>query len=356
MRIALVSIIRPRRGSGDGITEYAYELYSEFRKRHRVDLVYSIKSTSKNNVLGLAYTNLTFNRKIAALAGKDYDIIHIVNHEIGSAAKLLKRNGTRAKVVTTVHDLLRLRKGYTSGALQSIYNRRVLGQMRDARDFSDFVIFVSSMTRSDFARTFGASARSCVVPDGVGKEFLSAVRAARGAKKKFRVGYIGSLAYHKNVGFVLRVAERLRDPAYEFHIYGSGVQGDDLRRYAEEKGLANVHFHGFLDEDQKIRTLDSFDAFIFPTLYEGFGMPILEAQARGLPVIIFKGGRVPGEVGRHCLKARDAAHAAGIIASLREKGYDKMLKARSISYARRMTWASVATKTLNIYKQLLEEQ
>lgn len=357
MRIALVSIIKPRRGSGDGMTEYAYELYSNIGRSHRVDLVYSIESARKNNVLGLVYTNLAFRRRIARLAGEDYNIIHVVNQEVGFAARILKRNGTRAKVVTTVHDLLRFQRGYHKGALQHAYNRVVMGQIRAVPEYSDFILFDTQLSKSEFERMFDRPVRSRVVPLGVRREFLAGrAEAKRGGKGPFRVGYVGSLAYHKNVGFILRVAERLRGPEYEFHIYGSGVQRRELAAYADEKGLSNVRFHGFLDEERKISTLDSFDAFMFPTLYEGFGLPILEAQARGLPVIVYAKGKVSEEVRRDCLKAQNEAQAAAMVRGLRERGYGSGERRKAMDYAGGFTWAKTAAKTLNIYKQLLQKQ
>lgn len=357
MKIALVNIAKPARGSGDGMTEYAYELYLNFRKKHKVDLVYAIESAKKNNVLGLVYTNLAFRRRIKELAGKDYDIIHIANQEVGFAARILKENRTSAKVVTTVHDLLRFQKGYHKGVLQLIYNRIVMGQISAIPECSDVILFDSELARSEFERIFPRPVKSCVISLGVRKEFLTERAAVRRRRDgKFRVGYIGSLAYHKNVGFILRVAEMLRDPAYEFHIHGSGVQNDELRRYAKEKGLTNVHFHGFLDEEQKISTLDSFDAFMFPTRYEGFGLPILEAQARGLPIIVYAKGMVSDEVRKYCMKADDAAQAARIIAGLHNRGYGMKERARATDYARGFTWKNAANNTLNTYKSILKRE
>jgi glycosyltransferase involved in cell wall biosynthesis len=354
MRIALVNIIKPMKGSGDGITEYTYELYEILRKSHDVDMCYSIASSRKNNIAGLVRTNLLFNFKLRKLAKEDYDVIHITNHEVGSAAKVLKGAGSRAKVVTTVHDLLRFQKGYHKGALQSAYNRVVMRQMRDIPRFSDFVLFDSVQTRSDFERIFGGSRRSRVVSLGVKEEFLSSRRAPR-AKGPFTIGYIGSLAYHKNVPFILRVAERLKgDRRFRFLVYGSGVQREELAAYKEEKGLDNVRLCGFLKEDEKMRTLDSLDAFIFPTMYEGFGLPIMEAQARGIPVIICKKGRVPEEVGRRCLKAADEDAAARIIRRLLERGYPRKEREAATRYARGFTWKRAAAETFDVYRLLVK--
>jgi len=61
----------------------------------------------------------------------------------------------------------------------------------------------------------------------------------------------------------------------------------------EIKQNERIKFIGFAPEEKIVDIYDSFDVFVFPILYEGFGMPIIEAQSRGLPVIIYKYGKIP---------------------------------------------------------------
>ena len=90
---------------------------------------------------------------------------------------------------------------------------------------------------------------------------------------------------HKNVIFLLKAAEILKSKAeYKFAIYGTGIDKNMLLKFKQDHGLDNVDFNGYLKEDNKLKAYDSFDAFAFPSLYEGLGYPILEAQSRGLPI------------------------------------------------------------------------
>ena len=82
LRIALVNITKPHSGSGDGITEYTWQLYKKLQTKAQVDLIYSLESTKRNNIRGLVKTNIFFNIKIKKLASEGYDIIHITNHEL----------------------------------------------------------------------------------------------------------------------------------------------------------------------------------------------------------------------------------------------------------------------------------
>ncbi|MEM3610337.1 MAG: glycosyltransferase, partial [Candidatus Anstonellales archaeon] len=114
----------------------------------------------------------------------------------------------------------------------------------------------------------------------------------------------------------------------------------------------NIRFMGFAPEEKLIETYDSFDCFVFPSLYEGFGLPILEAQARGLPVIIYKYGKIPKEVRKYCFEAESPEHMAQIIENLKENGYNEKLKEKATAYARSFTWEKTAKETLKIYKKV----
>jgi len=95
-------------------------------------------------------------------------------------------------------------------------------------------------------------------------------------------------------------------------------------------------------------------AIVFPSLYEGFGQPILEAQSRGLPVIIYKYGKIPKEVRRYCFEAESPEHMAQIIENLKENGYNEKEQKKAMEYARSFTWEKTAKETLEVYKKVLE--
>jgi alpha-1,3-rhamnosyl/mannosyltransferase len=107
-------------------------------------------------------------------------------------------------------------------------------------------------------------------------------------------------------------------------------------------------------EENKVKAYDSFDAFAFPSMYEGLGHPILEAKARGLLVILYKYGKIPKEVRRYCFEAESPEHMAQIIENLNENGYNKKLQRKATEYARSFTWERCAKETLIVYKRSFE--
>ncbi len=110
---------------------------------------------------------------------------------------------------------------------------------------------------------------------------------------------------------------------------------------------------GYLKEENKLNAYDNFDAFVFPSLYEGLGYPILEAQARGLPVVIYKYGKVPKKVRKYCFEAESPEHMAQIIENLKEKGYNEKLRKKATAYARSFTWEKCAKETVEVYKTII---
>ncbi len=155
----------------------------------------------------------------------------------------------------------------------------------------------------------------------------------------------------KNPEFFIDAFKRLQNEKYELRIWGKlGYDRDNLINKVH--GTKNIHFKGFAPEDKLVDIYDSFNAFVFPSLYEGFGIPIIEAQARGVPVIIYKRGRIPKEVRKYCLEAESPERMAQIIEDLKENGYNEKERKRAMEYARSFTWNRAAKNTLAVYRKV----
>ena len=356
MKIALINTIKSAEGTGDGMTEYTYQLYARLSKSNEVDLIYSVDKLVRNNVKGLLYTNTLFKNKMSKVNWEKYDIVHITNQEMGFVARIIKkRPGSKVKVITTIQDFARVDKGVQKGILQHTYSRIVRRSVTDAFKYSDLILFTSSQTEKDADKHFKPGYKKAMINLAVRESIL----AAPFHKKKnpiFTVGYIGSLASHKNVIMILKTANLMKHKGCQFIIYGKGIEYDGLMQFKDKNGLENVKFMGFAPEDRIAQIYDSFDAFMFPSKYEGFGLPILEAQSRGLPVLVYKGGKVPEEVTRYCFKAGTPKDATAVIIKLNNRSYDKKQYTKATAYARNFNWDATARKTLNAYGHMLKEK
>ena len=355
----MLSSVRSYAGSGTGITEYNYQLYKYIKKISSsgttIDKLYALPKSKRNNMGGILYTNTLFKNKLCAVQKEKYEIIHITDHEIGFAAKILKKAGNSAKIITTIHDLSKFERGLHRGLSQKVYNKLVQGSIKDAIKYSDFILCNSSQTLNTTEERFGKIKNIKVVPHGTNDAIIKAKIPKRKAHKKFVIGYVGALMKHKNVIFLLEAAEILKsEPEYKFVIYGTGTDKNMLSRFKHGNDLANVDLNGYLKENSKLKAYDGFNAFAFPSLYEGLGYPILEAQSRGLPVIIYKYGKIPKEVRKYCFEAESPGHMAQIIKDLKRNGYNEKLRNKAMGYARSFTWKKCARETLEVYQRVLK--
>jgi glycosyltransferase involved in cell wall biosynthesis len=354
MKIALVSIVKPQEGSGDGPTEYAFRLYEQIRKRNDVSLIYSLGASRSGNVAGLIYTNTLFRSKIKALAGDGYDIIHVTNQELGFAAKIVKVMGSSAMVVTTIHDLMRIvGKEFHRGVVQQSYNFLVGSSIEAAVKYSDRVIFPSSRVAGEAAELFRGAKNFSTIPLAARDSLLKAAPKKRHLGRSLTVGYFGGFSKPKNVGFILRTALSLKSKGgFTFKLYGAGQETTRLSAYKTSRRLSNVYLMGSVPEGKLLSMYDSFDVFMYPSLKEGPAPQVLDALARGLPVVVVKGNLLDKEIAEHCIVANSERHAAEILMRLRQKGYEERLRQKGLRFARGRSWRDVAEETLNVYKIL----
>ena len=217
MKIVLINTIKPAEGSGDGITEYAYQLYRQLSKDHEVDLFYSLDGMIRYNIKGLVYTNTVFRKNLAKLfAGRKYDIVHIVNHEVGFVPnhKIIKQVSPNMKVITTLHDMARFEGINKTDLFQNAYDLVVRRNVSDALECSDFMIFNSSQTKNAVQKHFRLGKPCAVINMGVRESILKRPQKPKSKKPLTDIGYLGSFARHKNVLMLLKAAQLLKNEAY----------------------------------------------------------------------------------------------------------------------------------------------
>ena len=357
MRIALVTIIEPRPDSGDGITEYAYRLMQELRKRkdNEIEVVSVLKGVRRSTAVGLLKAQLLSKKIGKELSEEDYDVIHIMHNEMGSIAKYLKDRGMRAKIVTTIHDIVGTMPIYNKNIKRKLYNRVQDRNNRDAIKYSDYIIFNSTQTREEAVKRYGMIRNSAITSSGLKDSVLKSPIRRESHGKEFTVGYLGGFATHKNVIAILKTAKpMIREHSIRFVVYGAGTESKNVESYRTKNMLTNVELRGFVQERDIPKTLTSFDVLLFPSTHEGFGLPIIEAQAMGVPVIVFSKSRIPKEVSKYCIKALDEQHAAFQIRRLASGNKLVNIK-KAAAYARSFTWKKNADKLQKIYRDLASE-
>jgi glycosyltransferase involved in cell wall biosynthesis len=240
-------------------------------------------------------------------------------------------------------------KGWLWNSL--VYRRGLAYSINNA----DAIIVNSSQTMKEVLGKGGKKNKIFIINLGLDGRFTKR-KQKKQQENKFTVGYIGSFAQNKNVKFLLNAANEYHNThhGYDpiFSIWGNkSFEYNNLLKIA--RGNKNIVFNGFAPESRLVQIYDSFDVFVFPSYYEGFGLPILEAQARDLPVIIYKKAKIPVEVRKYCFEAESQEHMAQIIEDLKENGYNEKLQMKATKYARSFTWEKTAKETLEVYKKLI---
>jgi glycosyltransferase involved in cell wall biosynthesis len=170
--------------------------------------------------------------------------------------------------------------------------------------------------------------------------------------------YVGNAYPHKNLEALVRAAPFFPEQTFvlvgkEDHFYHR------LRKMAEQQRVQNVVFAGFID-DRGLSALYRFaTCYLFPSLYEGFGLPPLEAMARGLPVLSSDQGSLPeilGDAARYFNPHRNGSLEKELAEILASETVRKDLLRRGYVQAARYSWETMARETLALYRQVDREK
>ena len=316
-----------------GIGRYAREIYRGLKSSGIDVYTYPIYDYS-------SFTSSVLSSVKAILHNyADYDIVHLL-----SPKPFFPLRKGRAKWVTTVHDLffLKYKESRPSPLMEKLYLRSILG--------SDSIIAVSSLVKEDVER-LGYKGRVYVVNPGIGEEFFTTPRKERKERNVIKIGYIGRLdSERKDVVRGIRAFKKLKEENVVFELWGSYNPSSAIFKeiIKEAKDDPRIRIMGPAPDEKIIEIYDSFDAFFFPTKEEGFGLPIVEAQARGVPVIVFKDARVPPEVCEMCITANDELPDPEYIASFRENNYLKL-----IEFSSKFTIENQIKKLMIVYSYII---
>ena len=275
--------------------------------------------------------------------------------------------------VVTIHDLIPLLlREYRGGPLVRLYSALV----STAAQNSALVLTDSEASRQDIVTHLGLPAeRVHVVYLAADERYTPEPSLFPGEKPGFAektwfqkryVLYLGGFDVRKNVTTVLQTY-RWAGPAIgeecPLVIAGRLPERDtsftpDPRRLAREQGIDErfVRFIGFVDEADKPALYRGAAAFIFPSRYEGFGLPPLEALACGTPVVGSGISSIPEIVGDAgvLLPPDDAEGMAGALIQLAtDEGFRAELSRRALAQAARFSWERTARETLAAYQDVV---
>jgi glycosyltransferase involved in cell wall biosynthesis len=251
------------------------------------------------------------------------------------------------RAVSTFHDLFVLTGEYSTPE----FRRRFESQARDAAARSNLIITVSDFTGTQVQQLLGVDrSRIRVIPHGVHIPALPDTTARR----ERIVLHVGAIQRRKNVSRLAKAFAAL-PPDWRLVLAGSfGYGADEILR--EVEGNARVTVAGYLSGEQLERLYARASIFAFPSLDEGFGMPVLEAMAWGLPVLTSDRSALPEVSGDAALLVDPLnvdAIAAGLVQLAENEDLRQELRARGFARAAGYPWEAAAARTWSVYLELM---
>jgi glycosyltransferase involved in cell wall biosynthesis len=286
--------------------------------------------------------------------------------EVYHATEHLLPQLTRVPSVFTLHDIAYLR----FPQYHLLQNRLFLAWMMPRfLAQADQIITVSESTRRDALQHYRLDpAKVAVIPEGVEPRFtpaveatqLDAVRRAYNLPARF-ILFVSTIEPRKNLPTLLEAYVALRPKHPDVGLVIAGGKGWLYQSFFDRLsalGLQDVvKLTGFIADEQLPALLSAAEVFAFPSYFEGFGLPPLEAMACGVPVVCSNASSLPEVVGDAGLLVPPDDPRAWVEALdqvLSNPGLRAELRGRGLARARQFTWEAAARQTLAVYERVTE--
>ena len=263
--------------------------------------------------------------------------------------------------VVVIHDVAALRHPEAYSRPYVAYQKAILPAL--ARR-AQLVITVSEFSRQELIDVLGAPpGRIRVIPEGVDESFAAAADPA-GVARRYQlerpyVLVVATDSRRKNLAVLSEAVQALHEREIDLVLAGSGRA---YLRAAKAPGAApapNLHRLGYVPDADLPGLYAGARALVMPSLYEGFGLPCLEAMACGTPVVAARAGALPETVADAALLVdpTDAGgFAAALLAAAGEEGIREPLIGAGRARAGQFTWRAAAAQTDAVIAELLEEE
>ena len=245
--------------------------------------------------------------------------------------------------------------------------------MKRAAHTADLIITDSEHSKQDIVRYLNVPAEKIrviylgyepSVPHGDDPPRLAAILKRYGISQPYLL-FVGVIEPKKNLARLLEAFALLRQETSvgkELQLVLAGGKGwfsDHLLPKVQELRLTEqVIFTGFVPEADLPDLYRGAEVFVFPSIYEGFGLPVVEAMAHGVPVVTSNGSSLPeiaGDAGILVDPHDPAAICAGIAEVLRHPGKKDRMRRAGLQRAQQFTWQQTAAATYQVYQEVYRQ-
>lgn len=358
MKILFDDIIYEIQKAG-GISKYWSKLTNYFSLNDNVEVINVQGKNVESNVFcpkkikhktySQDWLPIKIRRYLPVFKTYDCDIFH------SSYYRTPFFTNAKLKQIVTVHDFMY--EFFDAGLKKKIH----IWQKRKSMLKADAIICVSENTRQDLIKLYPEVNQEIlhIVPNGVDKEFK--VLSESNEKKDFLL-YVGNRMGCKNFKFILKFiteSKFIQDKRFYILCVGGGIFTKDELDLFKEFGVADKIKQVLFIENEELNILyNRTYALLFPSKYEGFGIPALEAQMAGCPVVYARTSSLPevmgyGELG---YALDDLAEADQKLQLLEDDIFRKNIITKGVDFASKLTWENSVNLTYEVYQKVLDNE
>lgn len=339
MKVLIDNLLLIERG---GIYVYFNELFKSLKLnniRYHAYIYEDFASSVRHKDYTLKKKRL-FERIRSCKINDSYDIFHSSYYRVPSDKKI--------KVVTTVHDFThqKLTKG-----IKSFIN--LLIKKRAFRK-SDALVCISNNTKEDLLQYYKPKKwqKIYVIYNGISENYYRKNESTSSYEKYFL--FVGHRTHYKNWDLALEVLDKNID--YKLVVVGGDQNKDKFFSNIKNSLKSRIEFKGFISEDELNDLYNRAFCLFYPSSYEGFGIPVIEAMAAGCPVIANK----------DCLSVHEIAKNEALFFDIKNKSENhlkwfkkletmdrEILIKKGSDHAKHFSWNENFKKLISIYNNLL---
>lgn len=369
--------LQPCLKNKSGIGVYTYELTKRLQEYRDIEIQGNIfnflnRNDIKNDIHGLNFKKNTCTlfpygiyREIWRYIPVKYNFLFRGKSDIYQFFNFVVPPNISGKIITTIHDLTYILYPDT---MDSSNRKKLEKDMHHTVRNADYIITISESSKKDIIKYLGIDESKIeVIYPGVDETYKKLLSNDQivAVKNKYSINgkyilYLGTLEPRKNIETIIRAYDCFKKANKEnIKLVLAGKKGwlyDSIFKLIEEFGLEeDVIFTDYIDDKDKAPLYQGAEMFLFPSLYEGFGIPIIEAMASRTPVITSNSSSLPEASGDAAiitdpLDYKEIARSIELIlndSELREKMINDGIK-----QADKFNWDISAEKLKNIYYDL----
>ena len=352
------SLCTPNRS---GIANYTYNLVDSllnepnFRNEFDLKLLYKLSRYKKRNFRYIPFENSTqWHYKNILPFNKGFDIIH--------AADNILIDWKKPKQIVTIYDLAIFQKennieGYTT----SEFKEKSFKYLSNVAKQADAIISISESTKKNFLELFEYKPENIFVTH-LGLRLNNKAVKSENVLMKLNIQtrkyflFTGMISIRKNIiNLIKAYKESGLTGEYKLILAGEMSMGHDkIVSEIEKNNLQqNVILSGFVSDAELAELYKNSKAFLFPTFYEGFGFPIIEAMSYGIPVVIGDRGAAPEVAGNHAIQVSpfDVDSISEGIKKVITVSETQITAAKK--HSEQFTWSRCAQQTIDVYNSVL---